>query len=287
MQVSTVLSSTPGESIGAGMLLLLVLLALSSPIAYGGWKNKQRYHELSAISDDLAAATPGECVSVSGTISRRSQQVRSPYQSQSCAVALWDIAQFSGDRRGWETKAIGIIAGELQLITDDGQVVVSGLSREKTLTTTEMIKRPLTTDASSAIASVQIELGRSSTERRFRPSQEPPEPYRTQAKTAGIDIPIAEPPGRLKRVLSTLRTPADTSRYRKSVFQSGDQMTIVGKKTETGLSFESADSVQPIVSSRPLPALRKKYRFYGAVQLYGIPAVCVVLAALAAYGAYL
>lgn len=279
------LASTAGESIAAGTLLLFVLLAIGSPIMYGGWKNRQRYQQLSQVSDDLQQATLGESVAVSGTISDRSEPVESPYQSQSCRIALWDIARYNS--RSWTLEAVGISASELLIVTDDESVSVTGLSRQQRLTATEQVKSLVTTDARSAFASVLLELGRSSFATRFTPDQKITEPYQTHAERIGVDLPDRDTYGIIQTVASTFRTPTDTVRYRESTFQSGDKLTVVGTKTRRGVSFETAASTQPVISSQPLSVLRKKYRRYSRLQLYGIPVVFFLISAVAAYGAYL
>ena len=63
-------------------LTLLILLAFGSPIIYTGWKQRQQYHQLSAIHTSLNEVIPGEAVAVSGTVSSHSRTIDSPDRSQ-------------------------------------------------------------------------------------------------------------------------------------------------------------------------------------------------------------
>jgi hypothetical protein len=63
-------------------LTLLILLAFRSPIIHTGWKQRQQYHQLSAIHTSLNEVIPGEAVAVSGTVSSHSRTIDSPDRSQ-------------------------------------------------------------------------------------------------------------------------------------------------------------------------------------------------------------
>ena len=118
-------------------LMLLILLAFGSPIIYTGWKQRQQYHQLSAIHTSLDDAIPGEAVAVSGTVSSQSRTIDSPYRSQRCALALWDTARLSRyEGPQWFLKASGVMADELLITLDTEHAPVTGLPQQRRVSTT-------------------------------------------------------------------------------------------------------------------------------------------------------
>lgn len=283
----TLLSSgnSPVASIAAASLLFLVFLAIGSPVIYAGWKQRRQYHELSAVHTSLDDATPGEAVVVSGTVSSRSQTVDSPYRSQSCALALWDTARLSrGQGTQWILEASGVTAGELLVTVDTEHVPVTGLSRQRSVTTTsQKLRSTLGLDANSELASLDTELSRSGFERQFTPTEELTDSYRAHNRDIGFDRPTRDSYDTVGRLLAGRLTPHNTVRYRESTFQSGDEITIVGEKTDDGISFTEVGTTQPIISSEQLPSRLGRYRRGYTLRLYGLPMFFLLFSALIAY----
>lgn len=282
----TLLSSRNGPvgTVAAASLLFLVLLAIGSPVVYAGWKQRRQYHELSAVHTSLDDATPGEAVVVSGTVSSRSQTVDSPYRSQSCALALWDTARLSrGQGTQWILEASGVTAGELLVTVDTEHVPVTGFPRQRRIaTTSQKLRSTLGLDGSFERA-VDTELSRSGFERQFTPTETLTDSYRAHNRDIGFDRPTRDSYDMVGRLLTGLLTPHNTVRYRELTFQSGDEITVVGKKTDDGISFAETGATQPIISSEPLPSRLGRYRRGYTLRLYGLPMCFLLFSALIGY----
>jgi hypothetical protein len=285
--VYTLLSSgnSPVGSIAAASLTFLVFLAIGSPVVYAGWEQRRQYHELSAVHTSLDDATPGEAVVVSGTVSSRSQTVDSPYRSQSCALALWDTARLSrGQGTQWILEASGVTAGELLVTVDTEHVPITGFPRQRRVaTTSQKLRSTLGLDGNSELAFVDTELSRSGFERQFTPTEALTDGYRAHNRDIGFDRPTRDSDDTVGRLLTGLLTPHNTVRYRELIFQSGDEITVVGKKTDDGISFTEAGATQPIISSEQLPSRLGRYRRGYILRLYGLPMCLSLFSALIGY----
>jgi len=276
------------EGLAGGILCGIVLLFVISPIIYSGLKKRQRYQELSGIPAGLSDAVSGESVIISGTVSSRSGTVESPYRSQNCALVLWDTASLNrSNGTQWVSRGSGITGDELVVTADSGRVPVTNISqRRNPTTTTQMVQSTLFPDATSGLAFLRKELRQASFERRFRPTDELPDRYRSHNREIGFDRKTRESSDTLGTVLGKLLTPSGTARYRELTLQDSDEITVVGKKTRDGIAFEPAESIQPVVVSAPLSSLLSRYRRQYMFQLYGTAAVVLLLSGLIGYLVY-
>lgn len=286
------LSSGPAESVGSAMLMCIVLLILSSPIIYAGWKNRGRFQELSSIESRPSDSSVGDYVLFSGRIRSISESIRSPLRGNSCCLAMWDICELK--RRGtlgagyvWSQEALGMKGGELVVDTEEGDVKVDGLSDKKVLNAGEKVKRSLMADSTTKFSSVEMELDQESFEERARPTEEDHGEYEDFSDGLGLDRTTIESYTIIGRLLSKLRTPEYTTRYREATFQTGDEISIIAKKGEDGVKFVESDSVSPLVSSRSISKILRRYRLAYLFQLYIIPIFCIGFSAILGYGAYL
>lgn len=286
------LTSGPIESVASAMLLCTVLLTLASPIIYSGWKNRGRFQKLSSIESRPSDSSTGDYVLFSGTIESVSENIRSPLRKDSCCLAMWDICRLK--RRGtlgtgfvWSQEAIGMEGGKLILDTEDGNVEIENLSDRKVLNAEEKVKRSLMADATTKFSSVELELDEECFEDRVRPTEDDLIKYEDFTDSLDFDRPTRSSYTIIGRLLCKLRTPEDTTRYRESVFKKGDKVTIVGKKKDDGISFVESDSMSPLISSKPISKILRRYRLAYLSQVYLIPAFCIGLSAILGYGAYL
>lgn len=291
MDVNLYLLSGLVESLGAGALLCSVLLILGSPMIYAGWKNRGRFRKISSIPHELENASVGDQVVVSGNIDKSSKSADSPFQSEDCQLAMWDICRLK--RRGtlgagfvWSQQAIGMKGEQVVVNKSDSNVRVDGLSCEKVLGSSEKIKRSLMADSTTKFSSIEIELDDEGFEKKVEPIKEAPVRYSRFTDKLGFERPSRDSYGLIGRVSSKLRTPSDTTRYREAVFQSGDKISVIGKKTRNGLSFESSESMNPLISSKHISKIERKYRRAYLFQLYFIPVFCVLFSAVMTYGSY-
>lgn len=280
------------QTAGSGTLLLSVLLTLTSPMIYAGWKSKERFDRLSSIPDGIEEASVGDQVSVSGNVGRSSTKTESPFQSKNCELAMWDICRLK--RRGtlgagfvWSQEAIGMRDDRVVIETGDDSVRVHNLSCQEVLDSSEKIKRSLMADSTTKFSSIEIELENCEFEERFEPINEPPAKYDELTDELTFEKPSRNSYDSIERAFRKLRTPSNTTRYRESVFQKGDRISVIGKKTKNGLSFESSESTNPLISSRPVSDIKRKYRRAYIFQLYSIPILCVVFSAVMTYGSYI
>lgn len=266
-------------------LMLLILLAFGSPIIYTGWKQRQQYHQLSAIHTSLDDAIPGEAVAVSGTVSSQSRTIDSPYRSQRCALALWDTARLSrGQGPQWFLEASGVMADELLITLDTEHVPVTGQLRQKrVLTTAQTLSSALGVDVNSTLAFIDTELSQSGFEKQFTPTEDLTETYRAHNRDIGFDRPTRDSSNMLGRLLAEQLTPHNTVRYRELTFQGGDEITIIGEKTDDGISVVETGGTHPIISSESLSNRLSRYRREYVLRLYGYPAFCLLFSALIAY----
>ncbi len=294
-------------------LTLLILLAFGSPIIYTGWKQRQQYHQLSAIHTSLDDAIPGEAVAVSGTVSSRSRTIDSPYRSQRCALALWDTMRLSRGTQGsqWFLEASGVMADELLISIDTEHVPVTGLPQQRRVSTTaQTMSSALGVDVNSTLAFIDTELSQSGVvfekevverlegileqshrgespretfEKQFTPTEDLTETYRAHNREIGFDRPTRNSSDTLGRLLAEQLTPHNTVRYRELTFQGGDEITIIGEKTDDSISFVETRGTQPIISSESLSNHLSRYRLEYVLRLYGYPAFCLLFSALIAY----
>lgn len=291
MNVNLYLLSSLVESLGAGFLLCFVLLTLGSPIIYAGWKNRERFRNISSIPRELENASVGDQVAISGNVDKSSKRTDSPFQSKNCQLAMWDICRLK--RRGtlgtgfvWSQEAIGIRSHQMIIETSDGNVRVDNLSCKKVLGSSEKVKRSLMADSTTKFSSIEIELDDEGFEKKVEPVKEAPVQYSRFTDKLAFERPRRDSYGLIGRVLTKLRTPSDTTRYREAVFQSGDEISVIGKKTRNGLSFESSESMNPLISSKHISKIEQKYRRAYLFQLYFIPVFCVLFSAVMTYGSY-
>jgi hypothetical protein len=205
---------------------------------------------------------------------------------------MWDISSLK--RRGtlgtgfvWSQEALGIKSKDLVISTEHGDVKVKKLSNQKVLDSSEKIKRSLMADSTSKFSSIEIELDEECFENKVEPTEQPPKNYKRF--TTGLDFEryLKDGYGIIGRVFSKLRTPSGTTRYREKVFQKGDSISIIGRRTEDGVSFVESESMSPLVSSKPVSKILRKYRLSYIFQMYFIPLFCVGFSAFLGYGAYL
>lgn len=113
------------------------------------------------------------------------------------------------------------------------------------------------------------------------------EKYKQLIDRLGFNRPTKNSYTIVGRLTSKVRTPTDTTRYREKVFEPGDKISVIGKKTDKGVSFVSSGSMEPVISSRSTDNILRKYRRAYVFQLYAVPIFCVLFAALLGYGAYI
>jgi hypothetical protein len=186
----------------------------------------------------------------------------------------------------WSQEAIGIKGHQMIIETSDSNVRVDNLSCKKVLGSSEKIKRSLMADSTTKFSSIEIELDDEGFEKKVEPIKEAPVQYSRFTDKLAFERPRRDSYGLIGRVLTKLRTPSDTTRYRESVFQSGDEISVIGKKTRNGLSFESPESMNPLISSKHISKIEQKYRRAYLFQLYLIPVFCVLFSAVMTYGSY-
>ncbi|ERG97761.1 MAG: hypothetical protein J07HQX50_01789, partial [Haloquadratum sp. J07HQX50] len=114
--------------------------------------------------------------------------------------------------------------------------------------------------------------------------------YRDHNHEVGVDRTTVEAYTKAGRLINKLlrivpAPPADTIRYRESTFHSGDKITVIGKKTETGISCEETESnsVSPAVFSGTLSDHLSVYRQQYLSRLYGFPLLSLLIAVLFGY----
>lgn len=296
-----ILTSGAAESAVAAGFMCLVLLAVSSPVTYAGWKNEQKYQELSEILSGEPSV--GEYTAVSGTIQSDSNTVNSPFQSDECQLTLWEISVLHRiSAPEWSQQAVGINGGSLTLELDSNgngsrngndavnrEITVQNLSHRKLLDSSEKLKRSLIADSTSKFGSVEMEFEISNPghEKKVNPTNDSPQAYTEFSRTIGFERDKKESLGIYATILSQILTPSYTTRYRETNFQSGDTLHVVGKKLPSAISFESSDSTNPFISSTPLPQVLNKYRVYYLIQFYGAPLLCLLISAVLGYAAYL
>jgi hypothetical protein len=280
------------ESIGAATMMCTVLLILGSPLIYAGWKNRKRFRELSSINSNFNNSTVGDYIIISGDIKSSTGIISSPFQSNNCCLAMWDISSLK--RRGtlgagfvWSQEALGIKSKDLVISTDSGDVKVKKLSNQKVLDSSEKIKRSLMADSTSKFSSIEIELDYECFEDKVKPIEESPTNYKDFTDELDFKRSVKDQYGIIGKVLSKLRTPSGTTRYREKVFQKGDSISIIGCRTKDGVAFVESDSISPLVSSKPVSKILRKYRLSYLFQMYFIPIFCVCFSAFLGYGAYL
>jgi hypothetical protein len=281
-------SGSLGEALAVGVLFGIVLLLVVTPIIYSGFKKRQRHQELSGIPVGLSDAVTGESAVVSGTVSSQSGHIESPYRSQNCALALWDMASLNrSNGTQWVSRGSGMTGNKLIITADSGHVPVMNISQCRNQTTTaQMIQSTLFPDATSGLAFLRKELRRASFERRFRPTDELPDRYRSHTQEIGFDRTTRESSDTLGTILAKLLIPSGTVRYRELTFRDGDEITVIGKRTRDGIAFEPAESIQPVVVSASLSSLLSRYRRQYLFQLYGSAAFVLLFSGLIGYLVY-
>lgn len=272
-------------------MMLVVLLVLSSPLIYAGWKNKNRFGKLSSVNSEWQDSSTGETVAVSGRITKSSEQIKSPFQSKVCSLVMWDISTLK--RRGtlgagfvWSQEAIGIDGNKLVISTDDRDINVDGISNQKVLSSSEKVKRSLMADSTSKFSSAEIELDDESFEHRARPTKDNKNRYKKFESNIKFERPERDDYTLIGKILAKLRTPEYTTRYRERTFEKGDKISVIGKKTSEGISFVSSESTSPLISSSSISDILLKYRVSYTFQLYGIPIFCILISATLGYTSY-
>lgn len=286
------LQSSIGESIASAIFMCIVLLALISPLIYAGWKNRNRYYELHSVNKDFKETSVNNPVFVTGTINNVSKKIESPFRSKKCSLAMWDICVLK--RMGkldtgiiWSQYCIGITGDSIKLDTGNERLTIRDLSNTKILNSKEKIKKALMSDSTTKFSSVEIELDNQSFENKVRPKDEPDKKYRDFTDNIRFDRPTKDSYSLIGKILCKLRTPRDTTRYREKVFESGDKITIIGKKTNNGLCFKKCGDISPLITSKTRSKILRKYQMAYIFQLYIIPIFCVLFSALMGYAAYL
>ncbi|ERG94023.1 MAG: hypothetical protein J07HQW2_00457 [Haloquadratum walsbyi J07HQW2] len=281
---------------------IVTYLLAGTWIVYSGLRRRQQCRNLFEVSS-LDDATVGETACVSGEISHRSGTVTSPYRSKECALVLWDTARFQwSNGASWRPQVSGASTGdhELLIVTDAGHVPVTNLSGQNQTPTAIERAEPAATmllpshsgsDSDSQL-SVQPELRKSSFEERFKPTEELPKKYRDHNQEFGVDRTTVEAYTEAGRLINKLERigpvpapPADTIRYRESPFHNGDEITVIGKKTEAGISCEATEthSFTPAVFSGTLSDYLSVYRQQYLLRVYGFPLVSLLIAVLFGY----
>lgn len=283
-------SSSAVESFGAAMLMCVVLLLLASPVIYAGWKNRNRFQNLRSIESNFKNSDIGDYVLLSGQIECISQNIRSPFQSEYCCLSMWDVSTLNrtgnlGAGFYWSQEAVGIDACDISVSTDSKNVRIKNISNEKTLDADEKIKRSIMADSTSKFSSVEIQLDDSSFSEKIRPTEE--SKYEDFDESFSFTRPSKDSYGIIGSILSKVRTPEGTTRYREYNFKEGDKLTIIAKKTSEGLSYESSESVNPLISPDSISSITRKYRLAYLFQLYFVPSFCIIFSGLLGYGAYL
>lgn len=283
-----VLSSGAPESVGATIIMCLTLLAISSPIMYAGWKNKQRFEQVSEARE----GNQDDTIIVSGSIKNASDRIVSPFESENCSITLWDVSTLMrtgtvGSKSVWSQEIVGIQAGEL-VIEDDGEdVAVTGFSDERKLDTGDQIKRALVKDTTSKFSSVEMELESDCFEKIFEPVDSLSYQYKKFAEDKRIERATKDSYDFLGKLLRRIRVPSDSIRYREKNFEEGDNLTIIGRNTDNGVLFEETEEMSPLISSKPISKILRRYRLAYILQLYCVPIICVLFSGLMGYAAYL
>lgn len=286
------LQSSLGESIVSAMFMCIVLLALSSPLIYAGWKNRDRYYELSSVNTDFKESAINKPVFVSGKIDNVSKKIESPFRSKKCSLAMWDISVLK--RIGkldtgivWSQYCMGIIGDNITINTGDQDVKIRGLNTTKILDSKEKIKRSLMADSASKFSSVEIELDSQSFENKVRPKEETPKEYQSFTDNIRFNRPRRDSYNLIGKILCKLRTPRDTTRYREKIFNNGDKVSIIGMKLEDGIKFKKCEDISPLLISKTRNQILRKYRIAYVFQLYIVPIFCILFSTLMGYAAYL
>lgn len=285
-------TSTALESIGASILMLIVLLVLSSPLIYAGWKNKSRFDKLSSVNSKWESSSEGEPIAMSGRIKSSSERIESPFNAKICSLAVWDISTLK--RRGtlgagfvWSQEAVGIDGNELVIETDNRDINVDRISSEKVLDSGEKLKHSLMADSTSKFSCVEIELDDESFEDRTKPTGVNSNRYENFESDIKFERPERDDYSSIGKILAKLRTPEYTTRYREKTFEKGDKISVIGKRTSDGISFVSSESTSPLISSSSISDILLKYRMSYTFQLYFIPTFCILVSATLGYSSYI
>jgi hypothetical protein len=270
----------------------MVLLAVSSPFMYAGLKNKNRYYELSSIDKDFEMASINDLVFVSGEIGNVSEKIESPFRSKKCSLAMWDISVLKRFGKAdsstiWSQSCIGLIGDNTMIDTGDQEIKVKDLNSTEIFNSKDKMKRSLVTDSASEFASIEMELDNQSFQRNVKPIDEPPREYRDFTEDIRFDEPNKDSYTLIGKILCKLRTPRDTTRYREKVFNTGDSITIIGKKSKNGVLFEKSKNINPLLMSKTRSQILRKYRISYVFQLYTVPILCILFSVLMGYAAYL
>lgn len=283
-----VLSSGAPESVGAAIIMCLTLLAISSPIMYAGWKNKQRFEQVSEARE----GNQDDTIIVSGSIKNASDRIVSPFESENCSITLWDVSTLMrtgtvGSKSVWSQEVVGVQAGDL-VIEDDGEdIAVTGFSDERKLDTGDQIKRALVKDTTSRFSSVEMELESDCFEKIFEPVDSLSYQYKKFAEDKRIERVTKDSYDFLGKLLRRIRVPSDSIRYREKNFEEGDNLTIIGRNTDNGVLFEETEEMSPLISGKPISKILRRYRLAYILQLYCVPIICVLFSGLMGYAAYL
>lgn len=281
------------ESIGSASMMCIVLLTLSSPIIYAGWKNRNRFQKLSSVNTNFRKCSIDDPVAISKEIKDTSKLINSPFRSKNCCISIYDICTLR--RRGtlgvgfvWSQECIGIRGDEIVIGNNGNNISVNNLSHHKTLNTNEKIKRTLVSDSTNKFSSIEMELENNNCfEDKIEPTEDTPVNYSDFIDNTRFKRPTKESYNFIGRIFRRLRTPSDTTRHREKVFQVGDHITVLGTKSRNGVSFSSSESIDPLISSKPMTEILRKYRMSYIMQLYIIPLSCILFSAILGYGAYI
>lgn len=284
---------------GTALLVALVLLLVSSPLLYMGWKRRRRYRRLRSLPVETPETVEaGSPALVTGTVDDPKREQSSPVAGEPCVLAAWDIREWHRGRNSvWLTAARGVDGTEFSLSGEDRSVVVPDLSVEDVPDTWgQVTEMPTYTEAGIGSSELTVEAAALDT----AVDRTPTETLREGSHELAQRVQIGEPDTGLgraplsalyRRSRRVLWRPTGTRRYREIRIEPGDQITITAERRGTGTDRrlavrEPTDERVPILSTLSPAQLRRRYRwaywkvFYGPVTLAVAVASVIFLALL-------
>lgn len=288
-----------GPALGSALLVTFVMVLVSSPLLYVGWKRRRRYLRLRS----LPVETPGSVESgtpalVTGTVDETGESSRSPVAGEPSVLAAWDIREWrSGTQSHWLTEARGVESTQFTLSSDGNAVAVPNLSTDHvTDTWGKITELPTYTDGGIGNPDLTVESSSLDTVLDRMPTEEPGD----EISTLEQRLDLGEPEDGLgqsirsalyRRSQRLLWRPTGTRRYREIRIKPGDRITVTGnlKETEDGprLSFSGPGDEPPLLSTLTPAKLCRRYRwaywkvFYLPLALSGVVATVIFFALLA------